>query len=122
MAIASFVLPIRERATPYSPYVSGSPGFSCKASRYSFSLSNLRGINDFGVVVGFTTNPAGGFVGSDARGYQWLVPPGGEVPGNVTFCQGINNLDQVVCAVTDSEINPLGAFIGSPVRGQGDAD
>jgi hypothetical protein len=81
--------------------------------------TNIRGINDSGVVVGFTTNPAGGFVGNEARGYQRLVPPGGEVPGNVTFCQGINNFDQVVCDVTDSDINPLSAFIGSPVKGEG---
>jgi hypothetical protein len=84
--------------------------------------TNIRGINDSGVVVGFTTNPAGGFVGSDVRGYQRLVPPGGDVPGNVTFCQGINNFAQLVCDVTDSAINPLGSFIGSPVKGEDDAD
>ncbi len=44
------------------------------------------------------------------------------MPGNFTFCQGINNFAQVVCAVTDSEINPLSAFIGSPVKGEGNAD
>jgi len=59
------------------------------------------------------------FVGNDARGYQRLVPPGGEVPGNITFCQGINNFAQVVCDVTDSETNPLNAFIGSPCEGGG---
>jgi hypothetical protein len=83
------------------------------------------GINDSGVVVGFTGNPAGandGFVGSDAHGYQRLVPPGGEVPGNSTLCQGINNFVQVVCTVVDSEFNPLSAFIGSPSEGKGDED
>jgi len=36
------------------------------------------------------------------------------MPGNSTFCQGINNFAQVSCQVSDSEGNPLGAFIGSP--------
>jgi len=76
-----------------------------------------RGINDSGVVAGFITNDDGrsdGFVGSDARGYQRLVAPGGEMPGNSSICEGINNSAQVVCLVTDSEANPLRAFIGSP--------
>ncbi len=80
-------------------------------------ITTARGINDSGVVVGRTTNADGrsdGFVGSDARGYQRLVAPGGEMPGNSTFCQGINNFAQVSCQVSDSEGNPLGAFIGSP--------
>jgi len=89
------------------------------------NTTSTEGINDSGVVVGFTSNPDGtndGFVGNDVRGYQRLVPPGGEVAGNVTFCQGINNLAQVVCAVTDSAINPMGAFIGSPSKGEGNED
>ncbi len=80
-------------------------------------ITTARGINDSGVVVGRTTNADGrsdGFVGSDARGYQRLVAPGGEMPGNSTFCQGINNFAQVSCQVSESEGNPLGAFIGSP--------
>jgi len=83
-----------------------------------------RGINDSGVVVGFTSNPAGGygFVGSDARGYQRLVAPGGEMPGNFTICEGINNFAQVSCEVMDSEGNIVGAFIGSPSEGGGNVD
>ena len=84
-----------------------------------------RGINDSGVVVGFTNNPDGtndGFVGSDALGYQRLVLPGGEVPGNSTFCEGINNSAQVECYVWDSASNPQGAFIGSPVEGAGNVE
>src|SRR5262249_16377996 len=51
--------------------------------------TSTRGINDSGVVVGFTSGAAGtndGFVGSDALGYQRLVAPGGEIAGNTTFC------------------------------------
>jgi hypothetical protein len=82
-------------------------------------VTTARGINDSGVVVGRTTNADGrsdGFVGSDARGYQRLVAPGGEMPGNSTFCQGINNFAQVSCQVSDSAGNSVGAFIGSPSK------
>jgi len=83
--------------------------------------TRARGINDSGVVVGFITDAAGrseGFVGSDALGYQRLVAPGGEIPGNSTYCAGINNAAQVVCYVwEDSTSTPQGAFIGSPVKG-----
>jgi hypothetical protein len=91
--------------------------------QYHFTAA--RGINDHGIIVGFTGNPDGtsdGFVGSDARGYQRLVAPGGEMPGNSTLCQGINNFAQVICVVNDPEFNPLSAFIGSPVKGEGNAD
>jgi hypothetical protein len=83
-----------------------------------------RGINDSGLVTGFTTNLTGGngFVGSAAGGYQRLVAPGGEVAGNSTICEGINNLAQVVCFVTDSASLTVGAFIGSPREGEGDED
>ncbi len=87
--------------------------------------TNTRGINDSGVVVGWITGATGrgdGFVGSDALGYQRLVAPGGEMPGNSTVCQGINNFAQVVCTVNDSAFNPLGAFIGSPSEGKGNED
>ncbi len=86
--------------------------------------TSTRGINDSGVVVGFTSNPDGtsGFVGNDARGYQRLVAPGGELPGNSTICQSINTLAQVVCGVQDSAFNPQGAFIGSPSKGEGNED
>ncbi len=78
------------------------------------SGSSARGINDAGVIVGFT-NSGKGFVGSDARGYQLLVPPGGEVAGNFTVCEGINNHAQVVCFVTAGATVAQGAaFIGSP--------
>jgi len=80
-------------------------------------ITTTRGINDSGVVVGRITDATGrtfGFVGSAARGYQRLVAPGGAMSGNSTFCQGINNFAQVVCSVTDSAINPLGSFIGTP--------
>jgi len=88
--------------------------------------TRARGINDSGVVVGFITDAAGrseGFVGSDALGYQRLVAPGGEIPGNSTYCAGINNAAQVVCYVwEDSTSTPQGAFIGSPSKGEGNAD
>jgi hypothetical protein len=87
--------------------------------------TSSRGINDSGLVTGFTSNATGagdGFIGSDASGYQRLVAPGGEVPGNSTICEGINNLVQVVCQVTDSTGQPLGAFIGSPVEGAGNVE
>ena len=63
-----------------------------------------------------------GFVGSDALGYQRLVAPGGEIPGNSTYCEGINNFAQVVCLVEDLAMTTQGAFIGSPVKGEGNAD
>jgi hypothetical protein len=88
--------------------------------------TRARGINDSGVVVGFITDAAGrseGFVGSDALGYQRLVAPGGEIPGNSTYCAGINNAAQVVCYVwEDSTSTPQGAFIGSPVEGAGNVE
>jgi len=84
-----------------------------------------RGINDSGLVVGFISDATGredGFVGSDALGYQRLVAPGGEIPGNSTYCEGINNFAQVVCLVEDLAMTTQGAFIGSPVKGEGNAD
>jgi len=83
-----------------------------------------RGINDSGIVVGFTNEATGenqGFVGNDASGYERLIAPGGEIAGNSTICSGINNLAQVVCYVWDSTATPLGAFIGSPATGEGSA-
>jgi len=87
--------------------------------------ASTRGINDSGVVVGWIADASGrsdGFVGSDALGYQRLVAPGGEMPGNSTFCQGINNFAQVSCQVSDTAGNSVGAFIGSPSKGEGDAE
>jgi len=89
------------------------------------ATTSTRGINDSGVVVGWIADATGrsdGFVGSDALGYQRLVAPGGEMPGNSTFCQGINNFAQVVCYLWDSASTPLGAFIGSPVEGVGSVE
>ena len=74
-----------------------------------------RGINDAGAIVGFTASggSAVGFVGSDSRGFQLLIPPGGDAPDAVAVCEGINNLGQVVCQVTDAAENTR-AFIGTP--------
>ncbi|HVP33484.1 MAG TPA: hypothetical protein VMT09_07515 [Steroidobacteraceae bacterium] len=71
-----------------------------------------RGINDAGVIVGFT-NAGFGFVGSDSRGFEVLIPPGGDASGVTVACGGINNFRQVVCQVTDSAGNTRG-FIGTP--------
>jgi len=71
-------------------------------------------LQNSGRFVTFTRLNSEGFVGNDARGYQPLVAPGGEIAGNSTFCQGINKFAQVVCFVNDSAGNPLGAFIGCP--------
>ncbi len=71
-----------------------------------------RGINDAGFIVGFT-NPGMGFVGSDSRGFQLLIPPGGDAPGASIVCEGINNFRQVVCGVTDAAGNSRD-FIGTP--------
>ena len=76
-----------------------------------------RGINDAGVIVGFTGRPDGtnvGFVGSDTRGFQLLIPPGGDAPGAGVVCEGINNFRQVVCTVTDTNGNIVGNFVGTP--------
>jgi len=75
-----------------------------------------RGINDAGVIVGFTGRPDGtavGFVGSESRGFRLLVPPGGDAVGAIVVCEGINNAREVVCDVTDAVGNTR-AFIGSP--------
>jgi hypothetical protein len=74
-----------------------------------------RGINDAGVIVGFTGSGGSvvGFVGSDSRGFQLLVPPGGDAAGAITICGGINNFSHVVCEVTDALGNNR-AFIGTP--------
>jgi hypothetical protein len=74
--------------------------------------SAARGINDAGVIVGFTNSNVG-FVGSDSRGFQVLIPPGGDAPGASVACEGINNFGQVVCTVTDAAGNNRN-FIGTP--------
>jgi hypothetical protein len=77
--------------------------------------SAARGINDAGIIVGFT-NPGTptGFVGDDKRGFQLLVPPGGDTASGGVACEGINNLNQVVCVVMDVNGNVVGNFIGTP--------
>jgi hypothetical protein len=77
------------------------------------SNSAARGINDAGVIVGFT-NSGLGFVGNDARGFQVLVPPGGDAPGASVVCEGINNFGQVVCGVSAANGNTVANFIGTP--------
>lgn len=74
-----------------------------------------RGINDAGVIVGFTGSggSAVGFVGSASGGFQLLIPPGGDAAGAVAICGGINNFRHVVCEVTDAAGNNR-AFVGSP--------
>lgn len=74
-----------------------------------------RGINDAGVIVGFTGSGGSGvgFVGNDSRGFQLLIPPGGDAAGASVGCEGINNARKVVCEVTDSAGNNR-AFVGSP--------
>jgi probable HAF family extracellular repeat protein len=80
------------------------------------SFANARGINDAGVIVGWTRSGGQtvGFVGSASEGYQLLVPPGGDAAGATSYCQGINNFRQVGCVVFDAAGNSRG-FLGSPL-------
>jgi hypothetical protein len=71
-----------------------------------------RGINDAGFIVGFTGSGLG-FVGNDSRGFQLLVPPGGDAAGAFVSPEGINNARQVVCNVQDASGNNR-AFVGTP--------
>ncbi len=77
--------------------------------------ANARGINDAGVIVGWTSSGGQtvGFVGSASEGYQLLVPPGGDAAGATSYCQGINNFRQVGCVVFDAAGNSRG-FVGTP--------
>ncbi len=74
------------------------------------------------MIAGFTVSAETtfGFVGNASRGYQLLVPPGGDAPGNSSVCEGINNDAQVVCFVSDAAGNTLGAFIGTPREAEDD--
>jgi hypothetical protein len=53
------------------------------------TFANARGINDDGVIVGWTHSGGQtvGFTGSASRGYELLVPPGGAVAGALVYCQ-----------------------------------
>jgi hypothetical protein len=83
--------------------------------RLADGFANARGINDEGIIAGWAHSGGQtvGFVGSAARGYQLLVPPGGDAAGATTHCQGINNARHVACLVTDAAGNSRG-FLGSP--------
>ena len=84
-------------------------------SQIAGANSAARGINDAGLLVGFS-NPGSpvGSVGNDARGFELLVPPGGDAPGAGVVCEGINNFNQVVCEVMDVNGNVVADFIGTP--------
>jgi uncharacterized membrane protein len=77
--------------------------------------TRARGINDAGVIAGFAFQGGRtvGFVGNISLGFQVLIPPGGDAAGAGTYCPGLNNLGQVVCAVTDAA-GAQHAFIASP--------
>ena len=83
-------------------------------------FANARGINDDGVITGWAQSGGliVGFVGSAYRGYQLLVPPGGNSAGASSYCQGINNARQVSCIVNDANGNPVAAFLGSPTANE----
>jgi hypothetical protein len=95
--------------------VQGSRALAPFLSRLRISDVNTaaRGINDRGVIVGFTGSGVG-FVGSDSRGFQLLIPPGGDAAGANVACEGINNFGQVVCTVTDPTGTIFRSFIGTP--------
>lgn len=76
-----------------------------------------RGINDAGVIVGFTNSA--GFVGNAVLGYQLLKVPGAGSGTGATFCAGINNSGVVTCGFIDDA--GFHAFIGTP-RDGGDHD
>jgi hypothetical protein len=81
-------------------------------------VTNARGINDDGVISGWvrSNGQTTGFVGNASRGYQLLIPPGGDAAGAASYCQGINNARQVICTVTDANTgNTLAVFLGSPL-------
>ncbi len=81
------------------------------------AATRARGINDFGITVGFTDfgGTTNAFVGNDSWGYEIVVPPGGGTPQTFSICTGINNLGQVACSVTNADVTiTLGLYIGTP--------
>ncbi len=73
--------------------------------------SRVRGINDAGVVVGYTSDGTAGFVGNSATGFRLLHLPG--AGSESTVCEGINNSSQVTCAYYGSTFIEH-VFIGTP--------
>ena len=55
--------------------------------------------------------------GGSAIGQVSLIP-GGDAPGAGVACEGINNLNQMVCVVMDPNGNTVGDFIGTPDANQ----
>jgi hypothetical protein len=86
--------------------------------RVNNESSRARGINDAGVIVGFTDSA--GFVGNAVLGFQLLKVPGATT-SNTTFCEGINNRGQVTCAFTDDDFQSH-VYIGSPRDGGDDQE
>jgi hypothetical protein len=81
--------------------------------------ARARGINDAGVIVGFTDTA--GFVGNTALGYQLLRVPGASTSGTgATICSGINNSGQVTCGFIDFDAGTFRAFLGTPRGGDDD--
>jgi hypothetical protein len=73
--------------------------------------SKVRGINDAGVVVGYTADGTEGFVGNSAIGFRVLHLPGA---GNEsTVCEGINNSGQITCAYYGGN-SVEHVFLGTP--------
>lgn len=59
--------------------------------------ASARGINDAGVIVGYTHDGKSGFVGNQVLGFRLIHVPGSTASTN-TVCEGINNLGQMTCA------------------------
>ncbi len=76
-----------------------------------------RGINDAGLIVGFTGSGSSGFVGNTVLGFQLLNVPGDHVHGASTICEGINNSGQVLCAYEINDDFDFHVFIGTPRDG-----